>query len=81
MWAPVVVKGDPVGNDPTGVLLGFEAMAVRTLVLKGADHAFDNAVPFRAMRRDELLTHAVALHLRRVAATDEPRRSCQPRFA
>jgi hypothetical protein len=48
MWAPMVVKADPVCDHMAGVLQGFEVLAVHALVFKCTDHAFNSAVLLRA---------------------------------
>jgi len=68
VWAPVVVKAYPVANDTAGMLYGFEAVAVGTLLFKRSDHSLDHAVLLWAVGRDELLTQAVTTHQGRVAA-------------
>lgn len=55
MWPLVVVKANPVTNDPTGVLQALKAVAVRALFLERPDHPLDHPVLLRAVRRDELL--------------------------
>lgn len=57
---PVVVKVDPVADQAAGVLRRFEAVAMHALLLERADHALDQAVLLEAVRRDELLSQAVA---------------------
>ncbi len=42
------------------MLLGLEAMAMNALLFERPDHALDHTVLLRAVRRDELLTEAVA---------------------
>lgn len=42
--APVVVKAYPVANDTAGMLYGFEAVAVGTLLFKRSDHSLDHAI-------------------------------------
>src|SRR3546814_16556112 len=71
MWAPGVVELDPVADHPAGVLLGFNALPVRALLLERPDDALDHAVLLRAVRRDEFLVQAVALHVARVVASGE----------
>ena len=60
MWTPVVVELDPVADDTARMLLGFESVPMRALLLQRPDHAFDHAVLLRAVRRDELLPESVA---------------------
>lgn len=67
----MVVELDPIADHSAGVLLVFEAVAVRALLLQGADDPLDHAVLLRAVRRDELLFQSVAAHQLRVAATGE----------
>jgi len=61
VWAPVVVKADPVRDHAAGMLQGVEAVAVHALVFEGSDHALDHAILLRAVRGDEFLLQAVAL--------------------
>ena len=69
MGAAAVIEINPVANDAAGVLLGFEAVAVRALLLECSDDALDHAVLLRAVRGDELLLQAVAAdQAREVAA-------------
>ena len=49
----MVVELDPVADHAAGVLLAFEPMAMRTLLLQGADDPLDHPVLLRAVRRDE----------------------------
>ena len=67
----VVVKLDPVANDTTGVLQGFEAVPVDALLLERADHPLHQPILLRRVGRDELLLQAIALDQRRVAAAGE----------
>ncbi len=60
MRAPAVVELDPFADHAHRVLLAFEAMTVHALLLQRPDHALDQAVLLRAVRRDELLAQAVA---------------------
>jgi len=71
VWAPVVVKAYPVANYAAGVLQGFEAVPVSTLLFKRSDNSFHHAVLLRAMRRDELLAQAITTDQRCIAATGE----------
>lgn len=70
----MVVKLNPVGNHPTGVLQRLESMPMHALLFKHTDHQFDHAVLLWAMRRDELLPQAIAANQRRVisARKNEP---------
>jgi len=58
----VVVKANPVTNDPTGVLQGLKAVAVHALILQGADHPLHHPVLLRAVGRDEFLLQTVAFN-------------------
>ena len=58
----MVIEVDPVTDNSHRVLPGFGAVAMNALLLQGPDQSFDHAVLLRAMRRDELLTQAVAPH-------------------
>ena len=62
MRPPIVVKSDPVTDDPHRMRLAFEAMSVDTLLLEHPDHALDHSVLLRAMRRDELLLQPIAVY-------------------
>ena len=55
MRSAVVVEADPVANNAAGMLQGLEPGSVYALLLQGPDHAFNQAVLFGAVRRDELL--------------------------
>lgn len=65
----MVIKADPVSDDTTSVLQGFEPVAVNALILEGSDHPLDHAVLLRGVRGDELLLQPVALDQARVAST------------
>jgi hypothetical protein len=56
----VVVKANPVTNDPTGVLQGFKAVAVHALILQGADYPLHHPVLLWAVGCDELLLQTIA---------------------
>ena len=71
MRVPVVVKADLVPNHTAGVRHGREAVAVRTLALERADHAFGHVVLLWAVRGDELLLQAIASDQGRIAAAGE----------
>ena len=71
MRAPGVVELDPIGDDSHRMLLGLEAMPMHTLLFQCPDHTFDPAVLLRAVRRDEPLAQAVAVHQRGIIATAE----------
>lgn len=60
MWPLVVVKANPVTDDPTGVLQSFKPVSVGTLLLEGSNHTLDHPVLLRAVGRDELLLQAIA---------------------
>src|ERR1044072_4810646 len=69
MRTPAVVEPDPVADHAHRVLLALEAVAMHALLLDRPDHALDQAVLLRAVRRDELLLQAVAAYkARQVAA-------------
>ncbi|MPL92846.1 hypothetical protein SDC9_38968 [bioreactor metagenome] len=74
MRAAVVVEGDPVADDAGRVLDALEAVAVDALLLERADQALNHAVLLRAVRRDELLTQAIATNQSRevAAGKNEP---------
>ncbi len=63
MWAPVVVKADPVSDCAGCMLDAVEALAVNALLFQRPDHALDYAVLFRAVRRDKFPLQAVAADL------------------
>ncbi len=67
----VVVELNPVANDTTGVLQGFEAVAVDALLLQCPDHPLHQTVLLRGVGRDELLLQSLAFHQRRIAAAGE----------
>ena len=71
MWAPVVVKADPVTNDPTGMLQTLKSMAVCVLLLECPDDTLGHPVLLRAVGRDEFLLQPIALDQGRVAAAGE----------
>ena len=71
MWALVVVKANPVTNDPTGMLQTFKSMAVCALLIKCPDHPLDHPVLLRAEGHDEFLLQPVAFDQGRVAAAGE----------
>ena len=71
MWAPVVVKADPVCDHAAGVLRGLEAVSVHALVFERSNHALDHAVLLQAVRGDELLLQAVAFDQGHVASAGE----------
>ena len=56
MGPTVVVEADPLCDDTRGVLLGFEAVTMNTLLFQRPDNPFDHAVLLRAVRGDELLS-------------------------
>lgn len=58
----MVVKTDPVANHTAGMLDGFEAVPMGTLLFKSPDDAFHHAILLWAMLRDELLAQAVAAY-------------------
>src|SRR5690606_5460951 len=74
---PYSAPGEDAGGCKTvsnadhaaGMLQGFEAVPMGTLLFKRPDDPFHHAVLLWAMRRDELLAQAVAANQRRVAAT------------
>ena len=55
MWALVVIKLDPVTDDPHGVLLRFKAISMNSLLLEGKDQSLHHPVLLWAMWGDELL--------------------------
>ncbi len=67
----VVVELDPVANDTTGVLQGFETVPVNTRLLQRADHPLLQVVLLWGRGRDELLLQSVAFDQRRVALAGE----------
>ena len=69
MRAPVVIKAYPVADHAAGMLQGFEAVPMGTLLFKCSDDPFHHAVLLWAVRRDELLAQAVTAYQCRVAAT------------
>ncbi|KGH21298.1 hypothetical protein P606_18590 [Comamonas thiooxydans] len=71
MRALMVVKTNPVTNDPAGMLQALEAVSMHALLLERSSHALDDAGLLRAVRGDELLAQPVALHQGRVTATGE----------
>ena len=64
----MIVKLNPVGNGPTGLLQGFEAMRVHSLLFQRTNEPFHRAILLRTMRRDEFLPQAVAANQSRVIA-------------
>ena len=56
----MVVKLNPVGNHPAGVLQSFEPMPMHALLFKHAYHSLNHAVLLWTVRRDELLPQAMA---------------------
>ena len=62
----MVIKAYPVANHATGMLQGFEAVAMCTLLFQRPDHPLDHAILLWAVRRDELLAQPVAAHQRGV---------------
>ena len=55
MWPLVVVKANPVTDDPTGVLQALKAVAVYALLLERPDHPLDHPVLLGTVGRDEFL--------------------------
>lgn len=64
----MIVETDPVADDTAGMLQRLEAMAMDAL---SPDQALDQAVLLRRMRRDELLSQAVAAYQGGIAAARE----------
>ena len=62
MGPPGVVEADPLCDDTRGVLLGFEAVTMYTLLFQRPDDPFDHAVLLRAVRRDEPLSKPITAH-------------------
>lgn len=60
------------------MLLAPEAVPRHALLLDRADHALDQAVLLRTVRRDELLVEAVAAHQTRLVATGEHQAVVRP---
>ncbi len=58
----VVMEADPLCDDTRGVLLGFEAATMYTLLFQRLDDALDHAVLLRAVRGDELLSKPITAH-------------------
>ena len=56
----MVVKANPVTNEPTGALQGFIALAVHALILQGAEHPLSHSVLLRVGGCDEFLRQAIA---------------------
>jgi hypothetical protein len=52
MWALVVIKLDPVTDDPHDVLLRFKAMSMNALLLYGTDQSPHHPVPLWAVWGD-----------------------------
>ena len=71
MWALVVVKANPVTNDPAGVLQALEAVPMHALLLERTNHPLDQAILLGAVRGDEFLTQAIASDQGREAAAGE----------
>ncbi len=69
MWASVVVKAYPVADHAAGMLQGFKAVPVGTLLFERSNDAFDHTVLLRAMWRDEFLSKAVAANQCGIATT------------
>ena len=68
MRPKVVIKPNPVANDPTGMLQGFESIAMRTLLFQCSNHSFNHAVLFWCIGCDEFLKKAIASDEGRIAA-------------
>ena len=71
MRPQIVVEGNPVADDSAGMLDGFKAVAMHALLFDRPDQPFDHTVLLRAMRGNEFLLQAVALHQCGVAARGE----------
>jgi len=71
VWALVVVKANPVTNDPTDMLQTFKSMAVCALLLEFLNNPLDHPDLLRAVGRDEFLLQPVAFDQGRVAAAGE----------
>lgn len=56
--APVVVRAVPVCHRTTGVLKRLEPEAVHASIVQRADHAFEDVILRRAIRRVELVLRA-----------------------
>ncbi len=74
MGPPGFVKVDPLSDDTGGLLLRVDPMTVQALLFKSSDNRFNRTILLRTVRRDELLTNAVAGHHPRVRS----RRDNQP---
>ena len=68
----------PICDHATGVLQGFEPVAVYALVFERSDHALDHAVLLRAARGDEFLLQAISLGQGRAAAAAEHQTVVRP---
>jgi hypothetical protein len=62
---------DPVPDRPTGVLQRLESLPMGALFFQGSDRTFGHAVAFGAVRRDGLLSQALATNRGRDAAAGE----------
>ena len=71
MGPTVVVEADPLCDYARGVLLGFKAMTIHTLLFQRSDDPFDHAVLLRTVRRDELLPKTITAHETRVGSRGE----------
>lgn len=75
----MVVRAYPVADHATDVLQGFQSVPMGTLLFKRSDDPFHLAILLRAVRRDELLAHAVAANQRRITAIGEKATIIQPK--
>jgi hypothetical protein len=57
----VVVRVNPVPEDPTSVLHGLKPVAVRALISQGADYPFHHPVLLWAVGCDEFLLQAITV--------------------
>ena len=71
MRPALVVKPNPVTDDSIGMLQGFKPLTMNTLLFQSSDHALYHPVLLRAVRRDELLSQAIASDQGREASAGE----------
>jgi hypothetical protein len=60
IWPPDIEELNLVAQDPSGVPLGLESVAIEALFLQRLDQVLDHPVVLRAMCGDEFLAQAVA---------------------
>lgn len=78
-WPLLVIKANPVSNDPTDMLQTLKTVAMHTLILERPDLPVDLPVLLRATGRIEFLFQPVAFDQGRVAAAGERQTVVRPR--